>query len=68
MAAIRVQVPLVIEMSAEQVERYAAEFGLPYHDGPLRAKDVVDDVRANALNDIQGGTIGQFATVTIKGR
>jgi hypothetical protein len=62
---MRIQVPLVIEMTDEQVKRYAAEYGLPHHDGPLRAKDIVEDVRSSVLSDAQG-IFGDFADVSIK--
>ena len=64
---MRTVVSLVIEMTDEQVKGYVAEFGLPFHDGPLRARDVVSSVREAVLNDIQCGTVGQFADVNIKG-
>jgi hypothetical protein len=51
--AIRVVVPLVIEMSDEQQTSYANASGLPHHDGPLRAKDFVDDVRLYVLGAVQ---------------
>lgn len=65
---MRIAITLVIEMSDEQRERYAAEFGLPHDGGPLRAKDIVADVRNAVLSDIQGGTTGEFADVSIKER
>jgi hypothetical protein len=50
---MRIQVPLVIEMTDEQVKEYAGFAGLPHHGGPLRAKDVVDDVREHVLASVQ---------------
>jgi hypothetical protein len=50
---VRVVVPLVIEMTAAQAATYCAGHGLPQHDGPLRVKDVVDDVRTRALAAVQ---------------
>lgn len=74
--AIRVQIPLVVEMDEAQVAAYAKEYGLPHHDGPLRTKDIVDDVQASVLSCVQdsaafgsagrGGSRG--ADVSIKGR
>ena len=63
---MKIQAPLVIEMTDEQVSRYAAEYGLPHDGGPLRAKHVVDHVRDHILNDAQQGTLGEFADVTLK--
>lgn len=50
---MRIQIPLVIEMTDEQVAEYAAEQGLPHHTGPLRAKDIMEDVQAYVLTAIQ---------------
>lgn len=63
---MRIVVSLVIEMTDEQVKGYVAEFGLPFHGGPLRARDVVSSVREAVLSDIQGGSLGEFADVSIK--
>ena len=71
---MRIQIPLVIEMTDEQVAAYAAEYGLSL---PVRAKDIVDDVRSYVLTAIQDspafGEIGdgdgtRSADVSIKGR
>jgi hypothetical protein len=48
-AGIRVQVPLVIEMTPEQLQAYAADYGL----ADLRAKTIVDDVRSYVLSCVQ---------------
>jgi hypothetical protein len=58
---MRITVPLVIEMSDEQVKMYANEYALD----DTRAKTVVDDVRKAVLHGIQGLFDG-FADVTIK--
>lgn len=58
---MRIQVPLVIEMTGEQVREYAAERGL----GGTRAKTVVDDVRASILTGVQD-LFGDSGTVEIK--
>jgi hypothetical protein len=67
---MRILVPLVIEMTDEQVKEYVAECGLPHHDGPLRAKDIVEHVRGSVLYGIQ--EMADFgnggADVSIKGR
>ncbi len=64
---MRVQIPLVIEMSDDQVAAYGLEFGLP-HDGTtkLMAKHVVDHVRESVLANTQGSVLGEFSS--IKGR
>lgn len=63
--SIRIQIPLVIEMDDEQVKEYVRDNNLPNHDGPLRAKDIVEDVRRYVQYSIQGLI---DADVTIKGR
>jgi hypothetical protein len=50
---MRIQVPLVIDMTDEQVSRYAAEYGLPEGGGKLRARDVVEHVQRRALTCVQ---------------
>jgi len=54
MTSVRIQVPLVIEMDDNQVKAYVLEASLPHHDGPLRTKNIVEDVRAYVLSSIQG--------------
>ena len=66
---IRIQVPLIIEMTAEQVQAYADEYGLGDGTGrPVPAKVIVEDVRSYVLTCIQDsaafGEIG--ADVSIK--
>lgn len=70
---MRIPVPLVIEMTDEQVEQYADEYGLPRTDGRVYARHVVEDVRSQVLTLIRDseafgetgdGTRG--ADVTIK--
>lgn len=77
LGGIKVQVPLVIEMTGEQVAAYAEEYGLPKEGGPLRARHIVEDVRAYVLTCVQDsaafGEIGlgdgtRAADVSIKGR
>jgi hypothetical protein len=50
---MRIAIPLVIDMTDEQVEQYAAEYGLPASNGKVRARDVVDDVRSYVLTCVQ---------------
>lgn len=52
---MRIQIPIVIEMTDEQVEAYADDFGLPRNGaGKVMAKDIVDDIRSYVLTEIQG--------------
>jgi len=64
---IRVQVPLVIEMTPQQVAEYALDNGLPRAGGPLRAREVVADVQAYVLAAVQEASAFAGATVSIKG-
>jgi hypothetical protein len=50
---MRIHVPLVIEMTGEQLAAYASEYGLPRHGGRLTAKEVVDDVQGYVLTCVQ---------------
>ncbi len=50
---MRIQVPLVIEMTDEQVRQYADEFGLPAKGGRLYAREVVEDVQRYVLTCVQ---------------
>lgn len=70
MAGIRIQVPLVIEMTAEQAQAYADEYGLGDGSGKVRAREIVEDVQSYVLTCIQdSAAFGDgAATVTIKGR
>lgn len=60
-----IQIPLVVCLSDEQEREWAADNGLPF---PVRAKDVVDDVQSYVLTHVQGSVLGEFASITIKGR
>jgi hypothetical protein len=68
--SIRIPVTVVIEMDDDQQAEYVATAGLPYHDGPLRAKDVVESVRSYILTRIsESADLGDgAASVSIKGR
>jgi len=52
---MRIQVPLVVEMTDEQVAQYAAERGLAAEgkSGLPRARDVVKDVQSYVLTLVQ---------------
>jgi hypothetical protein len=72
---VRIQVPIVIEMTEQQVQQYANKYGLPAAGGKLYAREVVENVRSDVLTSIQGspafGEIGdgngtRGAEVTIK--
>lgn len=72
---MRIQIPLVIEMTDEQVKNYADEYGLSRDGEKLMAKTVVEDVCSYVLTCIQDsaafGEIGdgagtRGATVSIK--
>jgi hypothetical protein len=68
--AIRIPVTLVIELDDDQQAEYVATTGLPHHDGPLRAKDVVESVRSYILTRIsESADLGDgAASVSIKER
>jgi hypothetical protein len=61
---MRIQIPLVIEMTDEQVQEYANEYALD----DTRAKTIVEDVRRLVLTGVQGlfNGIATAADVTIK--
>ena len=63
---MRIQIPIVVEMTDEQVKQYANEYGLTVDGTRILAKDIVKDVRENVLHSIQG-YFDDFADVTIKG-
>lgn len=50
---MRIQVPLVVEMTDEQVSQYAAERGLEAEGGHPRARVVVADVQSYVLAMVQ---------------
>jgi hypothetical protein len=50
---MQIQVPLVIDMTDEQVKQYADEYGLPAQGGKLYAREVVENVRSYVLTCIQ---------------
>jgi hypothetical protein len=55
-------------MTGEQVQAYASACGLPRQGGPLRAVEVVQDVRARVLAAVQqSAAFGENgATVTVR--
>ena len=72
---MRIVVPLVVDMTDEQVRQYADEFGLPAKGGRLYAREVVEDVQRYVLSCVQDspafGEVGdgngtRGATVSIK--
>lgn len=63
---MRFPVPLVIEMSSEQLSAWADVRGVPRAgDGEVRAKDAVDAVRAQVLAAVTE-ELGRHASVEIK--
>ena len=50
---MRIQVPLVIDMTDEQVKQYADEYGLPALGGKLYAREIVANVQSYVLTCIQ---------------
>jgi hypothetical protein len=65
---MRIQIALVIEMTGDQVKDYAELAGLPHGGGPLRTKDIVEDVRGHVLASVQSldDLYSVGASVTIK--
>lgn len=72
---MRIQVPLVIEMTDEQVRQYAGEYGLPAQGGKLYAREIVEKVQGYVLTCVQDsaafretgdGTGTRGASVSIK--
>jgi hypothetical protein len=66
---MRFPVPLVIELDDDQLTRYADAVDLPRADGQVRAKDAVDQVRAQVLAAVRRDftTLGiHDADITIK--
>jgi len=71
---MRIQIPLVVEMTDDQVRNYANEYGLPRKGGRLMAKEIVEDVRSYVLTCVQDsaafgeiglgdGTRGAFVSI-----
>jgi hypothetical protein len=50
---MRIAVTLVIDMTDEQVQQYADEYGLPAKGGRLYAREAVEDVQRYVLTCIQ---------------
>ena len=51
---MRIPITLVIEMTDQQAEDYADEYGLPRNErGKVMAKDVIEDVRSYVLTTVQ---------------
>jgi hypothetical protein len=51
---MRIMIPVVIEMTDQQVADYALEYGLPRNGGKLMAREIVEDVRSSVLTMVQG--------------
>ena len=68
--SIRIPVTVIVEMDDDQQAEYVANTGLPFHEGPLRAKDVVESVRSYILTRIveSDDFARGAASVSIKGR
>jgi hypothetical protein len=67
---IRVTIAVVIDMTGDQVQGYADEYGLPREGGRLYAREVVEDVREYVLSALQQcpAFCEGRATVSLKGR
>lgn len=66
MAAMRIPVTLVIELTDEQVEQWADDEGLDRNAaGKVIAKDMVENVRSYVLTETQGLLTG-YADVNLK--
>lgn len=51
---MRIQIPIVIEMTDDQVETYADKYALPRNGaGKVMAKDIVEEVRSYVLTLVQ---------------
>ena len=50
---MRIAVTLVIDMTDEQVQQYADEYGLPAKGGRLYTREVVEDVQRYVLTSVQ---------------
>jgi hypothetical protein len=50
---MQIKVPVIIEMTDEQVADYARTYGLPADGGKLYTREVVEDVRAYVLGCVQ---------------
>ncbi len=65
---MRIQIPLVIEMTDEQVKEWASDNDLARTEGgKVMAKTIVEDMRSYVLTGIQGLlTATGYAEVSIK--
>lgn len=53
---MRIQVPIVVEMTAQQVAGWAADGGLP---GPVRAKDMVVSVQQFVVETVDRAFVAE---------
>lgn len=58
-AATTIRVPVVIEMTPEQIRQYCEEYG-------IEPSEVREHIRNGILTGIQAGTAGAFWTATLK--
>lgn len=63
---MRVQIPLVVDMTDEQTRRWAEEHGIAEVGGHLYARDVVNSVQAAILDEVQDGQLNGRADVSIR--
>lgn len=64
--AIRVQVPVTVDLDDGQQQSYAARHGLAADGRQLRAKDFVDSIQAAALVALQQSADLQDTVVALK--
>lgn len=63
---MRIPIPLVVDMTDEQVAEWASLNQLPGAGSHVMAKDVGDDVRSHVLTVLNSGILARFADITIK--
>jgi hypothetical protein len=66
---MRIVVPVVVEMTSQQVGAYAGEQGLPHCGYVLHDSDIREDVRSVVLAAIKASPLFEFgASVSLKER
>ena len=50
---MRITIPVVIDLTDQQILDYADEYGLPRNGGRLMAREVAEDVREYVLNALR---------------
>jgi hypothetical protein len=63
---MRVQLPLVAEMTDEQTRQWAKEHDIPEVGGHLYARDVVDSLQAVVPDEVRGRQQNGQADVSIR--